>query len=140
MDCVELQSDRELKNLITSPSLYQTSTSPLWPERNTPPFTVTSYSRHCCLEVYTHLFSRMKHRKSKISSKISDKHPESPLRMAATTIKPGWGSFTNIRSNIQSVLWFCCSLFFFNKKIKDKNKFYYIYALTILDILSEQLS
>jgi len=42
------------------------------------------------------LFSRMKHRKSRISSKISDKHFENSVRIATTAIKPNsFISFTN---------------------------------------------
>jgi len=35
------------------------------------------------------MFSRMKHRKNEISSKISDEHLENLLRAAISAIKPG---------------------------------------------------
>jgi len=78
MEYVELQSDIQLKNVIMS--LYQTPVSPLLAERNIPHFTVHVFVKQ--------LFSRMKHRKSKISATISDEHLESSLRTAASAIEP----------------------------------------------------
>ncbi|XP_052544903.1 uncharacterized protein LOC128083549 [Tympanuchus pallidicinctus] len=49
-----------------------------------------SSSQHArmLMHICEQLFSRMKYKKSKISSKISDKHHESSLRTAPTAIKP----------------------------------------------------
>jgi len=59
------------------------------------------------------LFSRMKHRKNKSSSKIPDVHLESSLRMATTVTESDWWiSCTKTRWNIPQVLC-CCSLFFY---------------------------
>ena len=58
------------------------------------------------------LFWRTKYRKSKISSKISDNHPENSLRIATAAIRPDWcASFTKARSNIPLVVCFCCSFY-----------------------------
>ena len=58
------------------------------------------------------LLSRVMHRKSKISSKISDEYLESSLRIAATAIEPDWCvSFIETIPNITPILCFCCSLF-----------------------------
>ena len=58
------------------------------------------------------LFSRMKQWKNKISSKVSDKHLKSSLRIAATAIKWDWGaSFPETRAHIPLVFCFV-DLFF----------------------------
>jgi len=113
MDCIQLQSDIQLQYLITS--LYLTSISPLLPEkypslRNHTFFTSLLFgTTYICEE----LFSRMKYRKSKISSEISDKHLDRSLRMAATATEPDWWvSITKTKSQIPLVLWFCCPLSF----------------------------
>jgi len=55
--------------------------------------------------------SELKHRKSKISSKISDKHLENSLRIATTTTEKDIDTdFTKRRSNISLALYFCCLL------------------------------
>ena len=84
MERTELQSDIQLKNLIMS--LYWTFTRLILAERTIPHFTSMPYfgSMHICEQ----LFSRMKHRRSQISSKITDKHLKNSLRIAATSIKP----------------------------------------------------
>lgn len=65
---------------------------------------------------------RMKHRMSKISSKISGKHLESSVRIATSAIKPAWCvGFTKTRSRIPLVLWFCSSLFLLGFKKNVKN-------------------
>ena len=54
MECVKLQSDIRLNNLIVS--LYQTFISPILPE--TPPrFTIMPYPWHCCLTLYGYVLS-----------------------------------------------------------------------------------
>ena len=50
-ECIELQSDTQLKNLIMS--LYQTFTIPILAEKNILHFTITLYSRHHFLAVCT---------------------------------------------------------------------------------------
>jgi len=47
------------------------------------------------------LFWRMKHRRSKMSSNISDEHLESSVRITTTAIKPAW----SVCFNILLVLW-----------------------------------
>ena len=71
--------------------------------------------------------SRMKHRKSKMSSKISKEYLESLLRIAATAIESDWCiSFTKTSSNIPLFFWLCCFLsLFFNVLIRIlKNKMF----------------
>ena len=83
-------------------SFYQTFTNPIWSERSTPHFTITPYSSHCFLAVGTFGNDCVQGWSTgKVSSKISDKHLESSLRIAATTIKPDWCiNTTKTRSNI----------------------------------------
>jgi len=117
MECIELQLDTHLKYLILS--LFQTFISLIWPERNIPPFTVTFYSCHHCLILCTFVnncFQEWSTGRVKFLQK-SDEHLESPLRTAATPIKPGWcSSVTKIRSCIPLIFCFCCPLF-----LKEKN-------------------
>lgn len=86
---------------------------------------------------YELLYSGMKQRKSKISLKISDKLLQKlrTSRAAATSIKPDWCiSFTKIMSNIPQILHLDCSIFIFNKKIKNR-MFCFLCILSILYIL-----
>jgi len=121
MECVELQSVTQLKNLTLS--LYQTSLSLLLPEREILHFPITSYSCYCFLAVCTFVKNcqgwctrRVKcHRKP-------DEHLESSLGISTTAIKPRWCiCFTKARSNSPPVLWFCSSFFFFFSKCFKKN-------------------
>ena len=69
MEFRELQSDIQLKNLIMS--LSWNFINPILAEKNVPHFTITP----CFHNTYVcEIFSKMKCRKSKISSKISDEH------------------------------------------------------------------
>jgi len=47
-----------------------------------------SHVIHVITYICEQLFSRMKYRRSKISSNISDKHLKSSLRIAATAVEP----------------------------------------------------
>jgi len=88
MERTELQSDIQLKNMIMSLlDLYKHSLiREIYPSlHNHTSFMLSLFRNKYIPE---QLFSRMKHRKIKISSKISDKHLESSLRIAATAIKP----------------------------------------------------
>lgn len=81
----------------------------------------------------THLFSRMKHRKTNISTKISDEHLENSLRIATTSIEQDKCiSITKTRSNILLVLSFSRSVFLCFIKKYIKNKFCDLYMLTML--------
>jgi len=76
-----------MQNLIMT--LYWIFISPGFPEKNTSHFTIrlihviVSGSTQICEQ----LVSRMKHRKSQISSENSDELLESSLRLAATPIE-----------------------------------------------------
>ena len=101
MECIELQSDIQLKNLIMS--LYQTFIRPLLTEKNIPYLPIIPYSWHLFFgskNICEQLFLRMKHRKSKISSNISDEHLESSLRIAATAIEPEWCKVVASQPNV----------------------------------------
>ena len=88
MKCIELQSDIQLENLIMS--LYLTFIRPLTMEK------YPSFHHHALFmsslfgSTYTceELFSGMKYRKSKVSSKISDEHLENPVRIAYSDNEP----------------------------------------------------
>ena len=61
-------------------------------------------------------FPRMKGRKSKISSEISDEHLDTSLRIASTAVEPGRAiscTNTSTGSDIPRVSRCCCSLSFF---------------------------
>jgi len=90
-------------------SLYQTFVSPLLPESNIPHLPITPYWCHCFWQ-YARLWTTVfKHRKSKISSKISDEHLESWI--AAAAIELAWcTSFTKTRSCVPLDLCCCCLL------------------------------
>jgi len=103
-----------IRNLTVS--LYQTFISPVLPERKYPsahshvlPVSLLLGSVCICEQQC----SRMKYRKSNVSSKVFTDEPlENSLRMAATAIKPDYClSFTNTGSYIPLVLCFYCSLF-----------------------------
>jgi len=111
--------------------LHQTSVTPILPEKNVPLFTITPYAPHRLLVICEPLISRTKHRKSKLSSKISAEHLENSLRIATTSTEPGWCmGFTKTRSGIPLVLCCCFSFLCSNKKYFKKTCF--LYTLTIL--------
>ena len=90
MECTELQSDVQLKEKIGHVSLPAFHKVVSY-QRKIFLFTVTPYSCYHFLAVHTfceQALSRMKHRKSNISSKISDEHLKNALGMATTAIKP----------------------------------------------------
>lgn len=86
------------------------------------------------------LFSKRKHRKNKISLKISDEQLETSLRMAVASIQLNqWITFTKMSSTFPLFLWFCCSPFsVLIKNIKNK-MFCYAYTWIISFILWELL-
>ena len=90
-------------------SLYQTFVSPLLPESNIPHLPIAPYWCHCFWQ-YARLWTTVfKHRKSKISSKISDEPLESSI--AAAAIELAWcTSFTKTRSCVPLDLCCCCLL------------------------------
>jgi len=122
MECIELQSDIQLKNLILT--LYQIFRGlllqeGLWKASEASPllhshalfmlvlFGSTHICEKYCQEDYTSL-----HGKSKISSEISDEHLENSLRIATTATEAAWCiTVTKTRSYIPLVLCFCYSLF-----------------------------
>ena len=127
MERIELQSD-----------VAQKSDHVSLPDFHNPSFTREKYlslhhhvlfvalpfgSKHICEQ----LLSRMKCRRSKISSKISDEHHENCTHCHQT--RDWYVSFSTKRSHIPLVLWFCCSLFFDVLKQILKVKFYYLYTL-----------
>lgn len=89
-----MQSDIELKETFNHVSL---------PDFHEPFLTKEEYSLHShallmsplfgSTHICEQLFSRMKHRKSEISSRISDEHLESSLRIAAIATEPGIYAF-----------------------------------------------
>lgn len=70
-------------------SFYNTFIRPILPEKNIPHFTINSYSHHLFGSTYicAQMFSRMKQKKRKISSKNSGEHYENSLGIAATCIE-----------------------------------------------------
>ena len=91
MECRELPSDIQIKQLIAS--LYQVPISPILPEKQS----LASQSCLVCVIalwpcIHLDLFSRMSHRESKISSKISDQQLlETSLRTVIESQNdPGW--------------------------------------------------
>jgi len=76
MECIELQSDIQLKNMIMSlPQFHKVSpTKEKYPLLHSHALFMSLffYSMHICEK----LFSRIKHRKGNISSKISDEKLE----------------------------------------------------------------
>ena len=111
MECIELQSDVQLKNL--SVSLYFDKpylSRAISLIHNNALFMSWPFGSTCICE---RLFSRVKYRRREILTKISTEHPESSLRIAATAVKPAWCiGFARTGSHIPQVLCFCCSLFF----------------------------
>lgn len=89
MECIELQSDNQFKKIdhvsVLDCEPYPTREKHLLLQNHA--LFMSSYFdvMHVCEQ----LFPRMKHKKSKISSEVSDEQPESSLRMEATTIEPG---------------------------------------------------
>ena len=82
------------------------------------------------------LFSRMKHRKRKISVKKSDKHLGNSVGISVTSIEPGWCvRFRKTGLNIPLLLCFFGLPLCSNKNINDKSKSCCLYALAILYIL-----
>ena len=87
MECIELQPDIQLRSLTMS--LYQTSISPVLAEKypllhsQALFMTLLFGSMHICEQL-----SRMKYRKSKISSEISDEHLESSQRFVTPAFEP----------------------------------------------------
>lgn len=80
-----LRSDIQLKNNLTM-SLYQTFGRTSLPEKDILYFIIKSYSGLHFLAVCTFVkktFLRTKHRKSKVSSKVFEKHLEKSLRIAS---------------------------------------------------------
>ena len=116
MACLELQSSIQLKlkySNISLPDVYKTHlTRGKYPLLHSHALFVSALFGN--MYICEQLFSRMKYRKSKITSKISDKHLENSLRIAASSIKlQRYVSFTKTRPNIPLILCFCCSLFMF---------------------------
>ena len=105
---------------LSVPTEHQRAMNPIWAAtraraQSASIMSLLFGSRYFCEQ----LFSRMKYRKSKMSSKILDKHLEDLLRIATTSIETDWCvSFTKARSHITLVL--CPSLFCmcFNEKKK----------------------
>jgi len=86
MECIELQSDVQLKNL--SVSLYFDKpylSRAISLIHNNALFMSWPFGSTCICE---RLFSRVKYRRREILTKISTEHPESSLRIAATAVKP----------------------------------------------------
>ena len=87
MECIELQSDIQLKNLVSLPDIHNPYlTREKYPLlHNYILFMSLSFgSMNICEQL-----ARMKYRKSNISSRISDEHLETSLRIATTAIELG---------------------------------------------------
>ncbi|XP_023227897.1 general transcription factor II-I repeat domain-containing protein 2A-like [Centruroides sculpturatus] len=90
MECIELQSDIQLKEKFDHVSLFDFYKSYLprdiYPTLHSHALFMSSLfgSTYICEQ----LFSRMKHTKCKIRTKISDEHLEGCLRIATTSIEP----------------------------------------------------
>lgn len=102
MECIELQSDYKLKkkDCVSVLDFYEP-----YPTRekhqllqNHALFISSHFGgKHVCEQ----LFSRMNHRRSKMSSKFCDEHLENSLRIRTTsTERDCYISFTKSRSNI----------------------------------------
>ncbi|XP_067123968.1 general transcription factor II-I repeat domain-containing protein 2-like [Centruroides vittatus] len=90
MECIEFQSDIQLKEKFDHVSLFDFYKTYLprdiYPALHSHALFMSSLfgSTYICEQ----LFSRMKHTKSKIRTKISDEHLEGCLRIATTSIEP----------------------------------------------------
>ncbi|XP_041419118.1 general transcription factor II-I repeat domain-containing protein 2-like [Xenopus laevis] len=90
MECIELQSDFQLKEKFDHVSLLDFYRSYLprdkYPSLHNHALFMSSLfgSTYICEQ----LFSRMKHTKSKIRTKLSDEHLENSLRIATTSMEP----------------------------------------------------
>ena len=139
MECIELQSDIELKEKFHHVSLPDFHKPTLTKEKHPLLHSHTLFMSSLFGSMYIceQYLSRMKYMKSNISSKISDEHLESSLRMAATATEPAWCiSFTKTRPNIPFVLCFCCTLIsMFWLKNTHRSKLFYLNTLNLFCIL-----
>ena len=88
-------------------------------EKYPPPYVCHCFWQYICL--WTAVFQGWSTGRVKFHLN-SDEHLECSLRMATTAIGPAWRScFTETRSHIPLVLWFCCSLFLYILITKKKN-------------------
>jgi len=109
----------------------------LVPLKHTPCCAITFYTSSVFGSMYIceELFSRVEHRKSKILSKISDKHLENSLRVATTSTKPNPDALVSqkTRSNISFYV-YVYQFYVLIKNITTKKKLCYIYKLPLLYI------
>ena len=90
MECVELHSDMQLKETFWNVSILNFYKLCL-PRDQYP--NLHNHALFMCLAfgstyICQQLFSRMKHRKSKNRTKITDKHLENSLRILTSSIEP----------------------------------------------------
>ena len=118
MECTELQSDVQLKEEFDHVSLLDFYRYYLpkdkYPLLHNHALFMSSLFGHTY--ICKQLFSRIKHIKSKIRTKISDEHLENLLRTATTSMKPDTDVLVS-QIQCQTSHWFYDAIFYFyNKK------------------------